>query len=149
MSCRTGASNHHSRAFFSIDASFAFLTAAFIFIVFSAALACAALAAKSQSSGISSENLALRFSSYVLEQSAAGSGYSSVNEIDGGRFDSFDLAAAIGAVNASFAGIRLVDSDGAIMMPHQFGVPPPKGVYCAKRLAIMDGRAVRLEACIS
>jgi hypothetical protein len=155
MTCKTRGRNRSSRAFFSIDASFAFLTAVFMFVVFSTVIFCAALSAKSQASEISSENRALRFSSYALEQTAvsggspSGGGYLSVNEIDGQKFVSLDLGAAIGAMNASFASVRLVDSSGAEISSQSLGNASPKGVYCVKRLAIMGGEYVGLEACMS
>ena len=155
MTCKTRVRNRFSRAFFSIDASFAFLTAVFMFVVFSTVIFCAALSAKSQASEISSENRALRFSSYVLEQTAvsggspSGGGYLSVNEIDGQKFDSFDGDAARAIIGASFASIRLVGPEGGEIAFRQFGVLQPKGVYCARRIALVDSKAVGLEACVS
>ncbi|MFA6490219.1 MAG: hypothetical protein WCT52_06125 [Candidatus Micrarchaeia archaeon] len=147
-------SSRHSRAFFSIDASFAFLTAVFIFVAFSAALISSALTAQSQSSEIASENRALRFSSYVLERTAVSGGgqfdgHYMANEIDAGKFLSFDLPSAMGRMNASFASIKLAISSGGELAPPASGSPSPKGTYCVERLAVFEGQAARLEACIS
>lgn len=147
-------SSRHSRAFFSIDASFAFLTAVFIFVAFSAALISAALAAQSQSSEIVSENRALRFSSHVLELTAVSGGglfdgHYMANEINRQEFESFDLPSAMGRMNASFASIKLAISGGGEIAPPASGTPSSKGIYCARRLAVFEGQAARLEACIS
>ena len=114
----------------------------------------AALSAKSQSSDIASENMALRFSSFALDKiSVSGGnpaldGYVSVNEIDSGKFAQFDGDAAISQAGASYASLRLTGKAGQIGFA-EFGSKNSAALYCAKRLAAMGGEIVRLDACIS
>ena len=143
-----------SRAFFSIDASFAFITAVSLFAMLLSVLFCAAITAKSQSSDIASENLALRFSSFALDSiSVSGGnpsldGYVSVNEIDGAKFISFNGNGAMQRVGASYASLRLTGKGGQAGF-QEFGAKNNSALYCAKRLAVMGGEIVRLDACIS
>ncbi len=146
-------SSRYSQAFFSIDATFALLTAISMFIMLSAIVFAAGLSAKSQAGEARAENLALRFSSFVLEKTSEGGtigkDFTSINEISRGRFDSFFSENDISGTGASFARIRLVDAGGGLISEKINGAGAPAILHCVPRLALLDGEMVRLEACIS
>jgi len=135
---------------------FALLVAILSFVILSSALFASALTAKSQAKDVSYENLALRFSSFALDSMAVVSGkadaggFASQNEIDAHKFSSFPIDSAIARAGAAYGSIRIVGQDGAEPLPpRSSGAGNAAGIYCAQRLALMDGKIVRLEACIS
>lgn len=148
MAAPRALSQSEKQAFFSIDASFAFLAALFSFALFSTALLFAASAAASQSKQAELDNLALRLSSYALDKSASGDGeYGLVNEVDLQKFDALQYGPVPPSPGASY--IRLTVSGGR-MAPRsaEYGVSGGE-VHCARRLALVEGDFAILEACIS
>jgi len=142
-----------SSGFFSIDASLALFIAALSFALFSALAAAAAASASSSARGEAGALLALRFSSYVLEQSAPagfpsqpGAHYSA-NELDLGRLGAIDIGKLQAESGKGYASIRVEGSSGQLF----FAESGRQGAerFCAARLALLSGEIVRLEACIS
>lgn len=146
-------SSRCSGAFFSIDATFAILIAISTFAMLSAIVFTAGILAKSQAGEIRAENMALRFSSFVLEMASEGGtqnrSFASANEMNMGKFDSFFQDNGIGVPGASFARIRLVGSGGKTIAEESAGTAPPGNLHCVPRLALLEGKIVELEACIS
>lgn len=141
-----------SRAFFSIDSAFALLIALFSVFSFSLLSQAAASSALSQSQQESSGLLALRFSSYALEQAARqgegwGGGHMVEGEIDWNRLSQLDLRAVLAITGRSFAGIYVRDGGGEAFRSESGHAEREK--FCAKRLAAISGKPVLLEACIS
>jgi len=140
------------RAFFSIDAAFALLIAAVSFSSFALLSQAAAENSASQSRWASGELLALRFSSFILEKAARQGesptgGYRIENDLDLPKLSEIDLKGMLTQSGRNFAGIYL-ESEGGRLFGAEAGIFDGE-VFCARRLATLSGKTVRLEACIS
>jgi hypothetical protein len=151
LMCR-GAQQSRYRGYFSIDAGFALFIAVIAFSSFALLASSAASSAHSQSQGISSSLVALRFSSFVLEQAAAsgaepGNGaYSSTNELDISKLQGVDLDRMRSEAGKSYARVSVGNGETEIFSS-EAGIVGGE-VFCARRLAILSGEIVRLEACL-
>lgn len=141
------------QAFFSFDAAFAIVLCVAAFAGFSLLLSSAASSTSASASSQSSSLLALRFSSFVLSESQAqgpifGAGqYYKSYELDLARLGLIDLHAARLQMGRGFASILVAGGSGTAYFASD---GEAKGeVYCTKRLALLGGKMVRLEACIS
>lgn len=143
----------YSAAFFSLDAAAWLSVAILVFASFALLLSSAGKSAGSQASETSSSLLALRFSSYLLDEAAcAGSGigrgaYCSANEIDLQRLSSIDMQDLLERTGRGFIGVYLEDSEGAIFLAEQGQAA--EGVFCTSRLALVSGKMARMRACVS
>ncbi len=140
------------RAYFTIDAAFALLLAVFAYSSFAHLASSAGGRASAQSHEISSSLAALRFSSFVLEQAGAGGGfgagsYVSANEIDIGKLGTLDLGGLLARTGRDYAKISVRNGAGEVFLKETGEAN--EEVFCAKRLAILSGEIVKLEACLS
>lgn len=143
----------HSKAFFSLDASFAIFIAVLLFTSFAMLANSSAMLAKSYAKEISGTNAALRLSSYVLNEAAAQRGgpasdpYVKPGEIDTDRLGSIDLDAITARSGIPFASISVT---GAAMEEASVsaGSRQPEN-FCVQRLALLDGGPALLKVCIA
>ncbi len=139
--------------YFSIDAAFALVIVIFAYSSFAHLAFKAASVADSQSREISSSLLALRFSSFVLEEASVGGGvfgaeaHSSANELDIGKLQNFDLGKVLARTGKKYAKILVKNSQGELFSASSGAVG--EEVFCAGRLALLSGEIVRLEACLA
>lgn len=139
--------------YFSIDAAFALVIAVAAYSSFAHLAAAAASIADSQSREISSSLLALRFSSFVLEEASSGAGgvgtggYASTNELDMAKLEGFDLNGVLARAGKDYAKISLKNAQGELFSASAGAAEGE--VFCAGRLALLSGEIVRLEACVS
>ncbi len=121
--CRSDA----RQAFWSIDAAFALVLAVAMFALFSMLLYAAGITATQGAGTISGEFLSSRFSSYALSQ------------ID--SLEQVDLQLVLEGTGREYASLRV--GDEFAYAGKESGV-----VYCTQRLAVKEGKIVKLEACI-
>ncbi len=152
--CRKAILSQSSRkGFFSLDAALAFTIAVFAFSSFALIFSSAASSANSQAGEISGSHLALRLSSYVMEQAAVSSdsflsgGYYSANEIDLPKLYLFDLGGILAQTGKTYAKISL-HSEPATLFSAEEGEKQAE-TFCASRLVLVSGEIMRLESCIS
>ncbi|MCX8194719.1 MAG: hypothetical protein N3G22_01250 [Candidatus Micrarchaeota archaeon] len=142
-----------SKAFFSFDAAAASFSAIILFALFSILSFAASNSAKESSAMAEGELLALRFSSYVLEKGAKvglpqeGAHYVA-GEIDLARLEEFDLQEIVKSSGIKYASVLVAGERKERLFFKEAG-EAGKQVFCARRLALLSGEAVRLEACIS
>lgn len=150
--CKNFRQSRH-KGYFSIDAAFALVIVIFAFSSFARLASEAASAADSQSREISSSLLALRFSSFVLEEASVGDGefgagaYSSANELGMDKLQNFDLDGVLARAGKKYAKISVKDPQGELFSASSGAAGDE--VFCAGRLAILSGEIVRLEACLA
>ena len=140
------------RAFFSIDAAFALLMVALAFIIFSLLASSAAAFASSSAAEVSKTNLALRLSSYIINDAAAQSGgiYPD-NYVLPGELDTLKLQMALDDLvsqgKVRFAKVTVKDGSGSVQ-PFSAGTQADEA-YCVQRLALISGELALLEVCVS
>lgn len=139
--------------YFSVDAAFALVIVIFAYSSFAGLASDAAAAADSQSREISSNLLALRFSSFILEEASLGApgvgagAHFSANELDIGKLQNFDLGGVLARSGKKYAKISVKNRQG-----EQFSASAGAAgeeVFCAGRVAVLSGEIVRLEACLA
>ncbi len=141
------------KGYFSIDAGFALVIVIFAYSSFAHLALASASIADSQSREISSSLIALRFSSFVLEEASTGAwglgtaSYSSANELDAAKLQSLDLNSVLARAEKRYAKISLKNGQGELFSASA-GTADGE-VFCAGRLAILSGEIVRLEACLA
>ena len=151
MSCQARKSRY--RAFFSFDAGLAAVLAVFSFASFSLLLSAAAYSADAVSREASSSLLALRLSSFLLDEAGAekygwGSGaYVKAGELDLSRLQQMDLGSLLMQTGKSYVKIR-VEQGGSEAFFAESGEKQAQ-VYCATRLGLLGGEIAKLEACVS
>jgi len=113
--------------FWSIDAAFALVLSVAMFAIFSAILHAAGTGAARGADDAGGELLSARFSSYALSRLEAG--------------EAVDLQALLSRTGRDYASLRVGDG---------FSEAGVKGgsVYCTARLAFLDGKIEKMEACI-
>lgn len=151
--CKAKMASRSRRAFHSLDAALALAIAVLAFAGFSLLLSGSSSRLQSQARQESGELLALRLSSYLLDAAAASGnqgapgGYFSANEPDIARLQAVDLQGILQKTGADYASVSLLGSSGEIFSASSG--EQGKEAFCASRLALADGKIVRLEACVS
>lgn len=144
------------RGLFSFDAAFALSFALAAFAMFAWLSFSAAGIAERKSGEISDSLFALRLSSFVLEGGAAGVR----NESPGAHFvmggvseESADAKRVFPKVlesGRSYVRISAYGESGEEILSSSEGkAAADAGIFCSRRLAIMDGSPARLEVCVS
>ena len=120
------------RAFWSIDAAFALVLCVAMFAMLSALLYSAGISAARGADDASGSLLSARFSSYALSQVEGGNGV--------------DLPSVLARTGRAYASLRMESDEGETMS--DFAGEMPGEVYCTQRIALREGKMIRLEACI-
>ena len=146
-----------SKAFFSIDASFAIVIIALSFSMFLLLSGSAASFAASGAKDVSKTNMALRLSSYLLNDAAAESGgiypdnYVMPGELDEAKLQPAILQPLLSDFvmqgKLQYAKVSLKGS--AIPIPDSNAGQQTGDAYCVRRLALLSKEPALLEVCVS
>ena len=120
------------RAFWSIDAAFAIVLTVAMFAMLSALLYSAGISAGKGADETSGTLLSARFSSYALSRMEAE------NDIG--------LKSILGRTGRNYTSLRTANADGETSFDS--AGEKPDEIYCTRRIAIRDGKMMRLEACV-
>ena len=149
--------SRRSRGFFSIDASFAILIIVLSFSMFSLLSSSAASFAAEGAKDVSKTNTALRLSSYILDDAAAGSGgiypnnYATPGELSEDKLQPFILQPVLSNF-VSQGGLQSAEvsvKGSAIPIAVSSAGTQAGEKYCVQRMALLEGEIVLLEVCIS
>ena len=122
--------DRHRRAFWSIDAAFAFVLSVAMFAMLSSVLYTAGTLALKGADETSGALLSARFSSYALVQMERG--------------EEIDLQAVLGQTGRKYISLQMSDSEKEIPSAGE----KSDTVYCTQILYVRAGKIARLEACV-